>query len=102
MRKGSRGRGWKGPLSRGSAAAVLAFTIVAAAAMAGTSGPYAIDSSVVAAGGATLAGGGFRLSGTVAQPATTPLSASGFSLYAGFWAPEGSASDAIFANGFDP
>jgi hypothetical protein len=72
-------------------------------AVAATSGgSYSIDSSVIAAGGATLSGGAFRLEGTVAQPATSRLSAAGFSLYTGFWAPEEPASDRIFANGFDP
>jgi hypothetical protein len=87
-----------------SRAATAAFAMAAAAvAIAQSSGgPYAIEKAVIASGGATLAGGSFRLSGTVGQPATTRLSATGFSLNAGFWAPEGSAPDSIFSNGFDP
>lgn len=65
-------------------------------------GPYRIDASVIAGGGASLSGSTFRLSGTVGQPATARLVAGGFRLYSGFWAPAGPQSDEIFANGFDP
>ena len=65
-------------------------------------GPYAITRFVIAGGGATLEGGSFRLSGTLGQPATASLAASGFRLYDGFWAPAAVSEDRIFANGFDP
>ena len=84
---------------------VTATFAIAAAAVAiaqSSGGPYTIDKAVIASGGATLTGATFRLSGTVGQPATTRLSATGFSLNDGFWAPEGPASDRIFSNGFDP
>ncbi len=82
---------------------MLACAAATSGAIAATSGgSYSIDSSVIAAGGATLTGGAFRLEGTLAQPATSELSAAGYSLYTGFWAPEQPASDRIFANGFDP
>ena len=95
---------WTGVLPKFGRAAtmVLALTCAVDVLAASSGGPYAIESSVVAAGGTTLAGGAFRLDGTVAQPAITRLAGSSFSLYAGFWAPEGSAPDRIFANGFDP
>jgi hypothetical protein len=90
-------RCWKRALLNVACAAATGSTIAAT-----SGGPYAIDSSVIAAGGATLSGGAFRLSGTVAQPATSRISAGGFSLNTGFWAPEGPTPDRIFANGFDP
>jgi hypothetical protein len=65
-------------------------------------GPYRIDASVIAGGGASLSGSTFRLSGTVGQPATTRLVAGSFRLYSGFWAPAEPESDEIFADGFDP
>jgi len=65
-------------------------------------GPYAMAPIAIAGGGATLQGGSFRLSGTVGQPATAALSAAGYRLYDGFWAPLAPASDLIFRNGFDP
>lgn len=81
----------------------VAFAAAASGAVAATSGgSYSIDSSVIAGGGATLSGGAFRLEGTLAQPAISELSAAGYSLYTGFWAPRGPVSDRIFANGFDP
>ena len=65
-------------------------------------GPYRIDASVIAGGGASLGGSTFRLSGTVGQTASARLAAGSFRLYSGFWAPIGPQSDVIFANGFDP
>ena len=65
-------------------------------------GPYRIDASVIAGGGASLSGSTFRLSGTVGQIATARLTAGSFRLDSGFWAPAGPQSDEIFANGFDP
>ncbi len=81
-------------------AAAMGGTVAALAASSG--GPYAIESSVIAAGGTTLAGGAFRLDGTVGQVAAARLSGSGFSLNTGFWAPQGTAPDRIFSDGFDP
>lgn len=65
-------------------------------------GPYVVTEFAIAGGGATLGGGSFRLSGTIGEPATTPLVASGYRLYDGFWAPATAPDDRIFANGFDP
>jgi hypothetical protein len=65
-------------------------------------GPYVIDRAAIAGGGATIAGGSFRLSGTFGQPATAQLAAGGYRLYDGFWVPAGPLDDTIFANGFDP
>lgn len=65
-------------------------------------GSYEIAPTSIAGGGATLSGGAFRLSGTIGQPATRMLSAAGYRLYDGFWAPASTpSSDLIFANGFD-
>jgi len=65
-------------------------------------GAFRIDPVVVSGGGATLDGDAFRLSGTIGQPATALLSASGFQMHDGFWRPAAPTSDVIFANGFDP
>jgi hypothetical protein len=63
---------------------------------------WRIESAVIAGGGATLGGGTYRLSGTVGQPATARLAAGTYRIYDGFWSPRISASDLIFADGFDP
>lgn len=65
-------------------------------------GPYVIAPVTIAGGGATLSGGSFQLSGTIGQPATATLVASGYRLHDGFWAPASPLNDVIFANGFDP
>lgn len=61
-------------------------------------GAYRLE-PVVVAGGATLAAGGFRISATLAQPATATLAAGPWRLHGGYWAARG--SDRIFADGFD-
>ena len=73
-----------------------------AAASAQTGGTLRVDGAVIADGGATLDGGAFHLSGTVGQSTTHVLSGASLRVYAGFWSPATSASDVIFANGFDP
>jgi hypothetical protein len=84
------------------AARAAAIALAMPAALAATEGgPYAIDASVIAGGGTTLAGGAFVLDGTLAQPAASRLAASEFSLSTGFWPPRGAAPDRIFSNGFD-
>ena len=93
------------PCKRWLIAALVASGVCAAHVGAQSSGgPYRIEPSVIAGGGGTLGGGAFELRGTFGQGATTTLTASGYRLYDGFWAPAaGSASiDLIFANGFDP
>ncbi len=65
-------------------------------------GTFRIDSAVIAGGGATLDGGAFRLSGTVGQPATSPLGGANYVMRDGFWTPAANTSDEIFMNGFDP
>lgn len=79
---------------------MLAALVVAAPAQTG--GTLRVDGAVIAGGGATLGGGAFRLSGTIGQPGTHVLTGSTLRLYDGFWSPAAAASDAIFANGFDP
>lgn len=72
------------------------------AVAAQSGGPYVVTEFAIAGGGATLGGGSFRLSGTIGESASTPLAASGYRLYAGFWVPATAPNDSIFANGFDP
>lgn len=80
----------------------LALTVpglfLAFASAQSTGGAYAIDPAADAGGAATLSGGQFRLSGTVGQPATALLVASGYQLEGGF---HPTLSDQIFASGFD-
>lgn len=85
-------------------AAIAATQAPTPAALAQSSGgPYAIDRVVIAGGGTPLAGGPYQLSGTLGQAATATLAASPFTMFDGFWTPVSlSASDRIFANGFDP
>jgi hypothetical protein len=64
-------------------------------------GSYVVAASAIAGGGATLAGGAFRLRGTIGQSSTATLNAGEYRVYGGFWPPAGSAGDRIFANGFD-
>ncbi|HET7161830.1 MAG TPA: hypothetical protein VFI32_04085 [Rhodanobacteraceae bacterium] len=81
------------------AIALLVCGAIAISASAQSSGgPYRIERSAIAGGGATLAGGAYRLSGTFGQAQSATLSASNCRFYNGFWAP---VSDGIFANGFD-
>lgn len=80
--------------------ALLAMTATAHGQAGG--GAFRIDPVVVSGSGATLDGASFQLSGTIGQPATTLLTASGFQLQDGFWRPVAPTSDVIFANGFDP
>jgi hypothetical protein len=81
----------------GAAVALGAFgSIVAAAPPA-----YSIDFYVISAGGNTLYGNCYRLSGTVGQPAPGYSSGSIDSLIAGYWQPAPTAAtDEIFFNGF--
>jgi hypothetical protein len=62
---------------------------------------YSIDFYVISAGGNTLYGSCYRLSGTVAQAAPGYSSGSIDSLIAGYWQPAPTAAaDEIFFNGF--
>jgi hypothetical protein len=81
----------------GTAIALGAFgSILAAAAPT-----YSIDFYVISAGGNTLYGSCYRLSGTVGQPAPGYSSGSIDSLIAGYWQPAPMAvTDEIFFNGF--
>ena len=84
-------------------ALVVAGSLAAHAIAQSGGGPYRIERSVIAGGGASLGGGAFQLSGTFGQSATAHLSGAGLGFYGGFWPPAGSApTDLIFANGFDP
>ena len=82
----------------------IALIFACAGAMPAQAGDtYGIERAVIADGGATLAGGTFRLSGTVAQPVTSSTDGASYRLDAGFWAASSAGqSDRIFANGFDP
>lgn len=63
---------------------------------------YSIDFHVISAGGNTLRGNCYRLSGTIGQPAPGFSSASIYSLIGGYWqAAPSSATDEIFFNGFE-
>lgn len=73
-------------------------TFLTTALAQSSGGPYAIDPAADAGGAATLNSGPFRLSGTIGQPATASLVASGYELDGGF---HPSLSDQIFASGFD-
>ncbi len=53
------------------------------------------------AGGGHSAGGGWKLDGTVAQPAPGASSGGGFTLQAGFWTAAPVVSDLIFQGGFE-
>ena len=83
--------------------ATIALMFAFACAMPAQAGEtYRIERAEIAGGGATLAGGGFRLSGTAGQPVVGPVAAGSFVLVAGFWSALAPAGDRIFANGFDP
>lgn len=84
--------------------ATIALILALASALPAHAGDsYRIDRAEVADGGATLAGGAFRLSGTAGQPVVGTVAAGSFVLAAGFWsAAPVPAGDRIFANGFDP
>jgi hypothetical protein len=63
---------------------------------------YSINFYTISAGGNTLHGPCFRVSGTVAQTAPGYSSGSTYSLIAGFWQPAPvAATDEIFFNGFE-
>ena len=82
--------------------ALTALAVYPASAPAQSGGSYVIAPATIAGGGATLSGGSFRLSGTIGQPATMPLSAASYRLYDGFWAPASTAPmDTVFVNGFE-
>ena len=68
---------------------------------AGAPPTYSIDFYVIGAGGNTLHGNCYRLSGTVGQAAPGYSSGSIDSLIAGYWQPAPIvATDEIFFNGF--
>jgi hypothetical protein len=68
---------------------------------AGAPPTYSIDFFAISAGGNTLHGNCYRLSGTVAQVAPGYSSGSIDSLIAGYWQPAPTAAtDEIFFNGF--
>jgi hypothetical protein len=63
---------------------------------------YSIDFHIISAGGRSLHGSCFRLSGTVGQAAPGYSSGSIYALIAGYWQPVPAAtSDEIFFNGFE-
>jgi hypothetical protein len=82
--------------------AVAAVTLgVLGSVRAGAPPTYSIDFFAISAGGNTLHGDCYRLSGTVGQPAPGYSSGSIESLIAGYWQPAPTAAtDEIFFNGF--
>jgi hypothetical protein len=87
-----------GLLISGAAVALGAFGSIRAGAPPTT---YRIDFFAISAGGNTLRGNCYRLSGTVGQPAPGYSSGSIESLIAGYWQPAPTAAtDEIFFNGF--
>jgi hypothetical protein len=71
-------------------------------ARAGASSIYSIDFHVIGAGGHSLQGSCFRLSGTVGQAVPGYSSGSIYALLAGYWVNANAAdSDEIFYNGFE-
>jgi hypothetical protein len=86
-----------------SALAAMAFSPVVYWSDAhGGTPTYSIDFYVISAGGNTLHGNCYRLSGTVGQAAPGYSSGSIDSLIAGYWQPAPTAAtDEIFFNGFE-
>ena len=71
-------------------------------ARAAVSSTYSIDFHVIGAGGHSLQGSCFRLSGTVGQAVPGYSSGSIYALIAGYWVKADAAdSDEIFYNGFE-
>ena len=71
-------------------------------ARAAPSPTYSIDFHVIGAGGHSLHGSCFRLSGTVGQPAPGYSSGDIYALFAGYWTNANAVdSDEIFYNGFE-
>lgn len=71
-------------------------------ARAAASSTYSIDFHVIGAGGHSLQGSCFRLSGTVGQAVPGYSSGSIYALIAGYWVKADAAdSDEIFYNGFE-
>jgi hypothetical protein len=65
-------------------------------------GPYRLEPATIASGGGSASGGGYRLDGTLGQPAAATLTGASYVLHDGFWGPASNvAGDTIFANGFD-
>jgi len=90
----------------GSFVAILLTVASAFATQAGaqsSGGPYRVNSSVIAGGGASLSGGTFQLKGTQGQSAPATLLATSYRLYGGFWVPAANSQmpNSIFSNGFD-
>jgi hypothetical protein len=84
-------------LAAGTGAALGAFGSI----LAGTPPTYIIDFYTISAGGNTLHGSCYRLSGTLGQAAPGYSSGSIYSLIAGYWQPAPTtATDEIFFNGF--
>lgn len=65
--------------------------MMTALAVSGSAQTYSIEKSVIANGGGTSSGGGFSLTGTIAQPVAGSVSGSASPqavLYSGFWTPD--------------
>jgi len=76
----------------------------AAEAAQSAQGTVSLTRWTIDAGGTThVSGGGFRLAATIGQPDAARVSAAGYVLSAGFWAPRAAApsGDAIFVDGFE-
>ena len=85
-------------LAAGTAVALGVFSSI----RADTPPTYSIDFYTISAGGNTLHGNCYRLSGTLGQAAPGYSSGSTYSLIAGYWQPAPTAAtDEIFFNGFE-
>ena len=85
-------------------ASLAAGALLAAPALAQSSGgAYALERHVVAGGGGTSSGGAYALSGTIGQPDAHTVSTGGaYQLSGGFWiGASGAPGDAVFADGFE-
>lgn len=70
------------------------------AALAQSGGGFDLHWNVPGAGGASMTGGAFTLTGTAGQHAASVACANGYKLSSGFWA-GASGGDVIFRNGFE-
>ena len=66
-------------------AVILASLLAAHAAPAQTGGGYDLEHHAVAAGGGTLAGGSFEITGTVGQAEAGDVAGGDFAVGGGFW-----------------
>lgn len=79
---------------------LLALGSLSSAALSGSGGQFDISKYSINSGGMVSSGGGFALTGTIAQSnAGVMASSANFNLSGGFW--PGGANDIIFISGFE-